>query len=156
MAGASRLAALRCEFEGPTCVFRRLCGISGTGGASSALGTACDGAGEGARKVRSVMELELPRRSSWAPGGPLVPDTAELATEDTELALRIVLFVCTSATEVGDVGLDRRAAPAAAAASDAFEDRSFRKAWAAALVAFASALDPLRGYNLTSQPMFRS
>jgi hypothetical protein len=64
--------------------------------------------------------------------------------DEAEPLLRRVLFVCTSATEVGAVGRAFRAAAAAAAESDAFEDRSFQKAWAAAVVAEGLALDPLR------------
>ena len=61
--------------------------------------------------------------------------------DEFELALRMVLFVCTSATEVGLVGRDRRAAAAAAEDKETFELRWERKAWAAADVAegFASA-----------------
>jgi hypothetical protein len=42
--------------------------------------------------------------------------------EETEPLLRRVLFVCTSATEVGVVGRALRAAAAAAAESDGLED----------------------------------
>ena len=47
--------------------------------------------------------------------------------EETEPFLRRVLFVSTSATFVGVVGLALRAAAAAAAEREAFEDRFFRK-----------------------------
>jgi hypothetical protein len=117
-------------------------GIAGTGGASEALGTGCDRAGEAARNVRSDIEPELPLRSSWASGGPLA-DPVELPTDEVEPALRSVLFVCTSATEVGVVGRALRAAAAAAEDRAALEARFFRKAWAAALAAEGSVLDAL-------------
>jgi hypothetical protein len=122
--------------------WRTLLGIAGTGGASEALGTACDRAGEAARNVRSDIEPELPLRSSWAPGGPLA-DPVELPTDEFEPALRSVLFVCTSATEVGVVGRALRAAAAAAEDRAVLEARFFRKAWAAALAAEGSVLDAL-------------
>lgn len=147
MASASRLAALRWDFAGIVgavcCMFL---GIAGTGGASGALGTGCEGCdriGDGSRNVRSVIDPELPLRSSCDPGGPLVDPAAELPTDDVDPALRSVRFVWTSATEVGVVGSDRKAAAAAADDKDAFDDRFFRKAWAAAVVAEALALDPL-------------
>lgn len=126
MAGASRLAALRWDFAGiigasVCCMFL---GIAGTGGASGALGTGCDGCvriGEGSRNVRSVIDPELPLRSSCDPGGPLVDPATELPTDDVDPALRSVRLVWTSATEVGVVGRDRNAADAAAADKDAFE-----------------------------------
>jgi hypothetical protein len=69
--------------------------------------------------------------------------------EDVEPDLLIVRFVCTSATEVGVVGRDRKAAAAAADDREALDDRFFRKAWAAAVVAEGFALDPLRDYRVT-------
>lgn len=122
-------------------------GIAGTGGASGELGTGCDRAGEGSRNVRSVIDPELPLRSSCDPGGPLVDPATELPTDDVDPALRSVLLVWTSATDVGVVGRDRNAAAAAAEDRDAFEERFFKKACAAAVVAEALALDPLRGYE---------
>jgi hypothetical protein len=102
--------------------------MAGTGGASAALGTGCDRAGEGARKVRSVIDPELPLRSNWNPGRPLVVDPVELPMEEVEPLLRRVLLVCTSATDVGVVGRALRAAAAAADEREAFEARFFRKA----------------------------
>jgi hypothetical protein len=64
--------------------------------------------------------------------------------DEVEPVLRSVLFVCTSATEVGVVGRALRAAAAAAEESEAFEARFFRKAWAAALAAEGSILDASR------------
>jgi hypothetical protein len=95
-------------------------GIAGTGGASVALGTGCDRAGEGSRKVRSDIDPELPLRSSWNPGGPLVEPVEPM--EEVEPLLRSVLFVCTSATEVGVVGRAFSAVAAAAAESEGVED----------------------------------
>jgi hypothetical protein len=89
------------------------------------------------------MEPELPFRSSWKPGGPLV-DPVELPKDEFEAVLRRVRFVCTSATDVGVVGRALRAAAAAAEESEAFEARFFRKAWAAAVAAEGSALEALR------------
>lgn len=121
----------------------RFCGIAGTGGASIALGTGCDERfGEGSRKDLSDMEPLLPLRSSCG------LDDAELCMEDVEPDLLIVLFVCTSATEVGVVGRDRKAAAAAADDREALEAWFFRKAWAAAVAAEALALDPLRGCRM--------
>jgi hypothetical protein len=120
---------------------RAFFGIAGTGGASAALGTGR--AGEGSRNVRSDIDPELPLRSSCDPGGPLV-DPTELPIEEVEPLLRSVLFVTTSATEVGVVGRAFRAAAAAAEESEAVEGRFFRKAWAAADVAEGLALDALR------------
>jgi hypothetical protein len=121
-----------------------LFGIAGTGGASTALGTGAAGLdGDGSRNVRSVMDPELPLRCNCDPGR-AVPDT-ELPIEDVEPLLFIVRFVCTSATDVGIDGLARNAAAAAAAERDTFEAWLFRKAWAAAVVADALALGPLRG-----------
>lgn len=137
--GVSRLAARLCDFGGMAGVdkFR---GIAGTGGASTALGTGCDDRlGEGSRKDLSDIEPLLPRRSSCGLPDPLLP------REDVESALLIVLFVCTSATEVGVVGRDRIAAAAAAADREALEVLFFRKAWAAADVAEGFAFNPLRG-----------
>lgn len=114
----------------------RFCGIVGTGGASGALGRAAPLAGEGSRNVLSDIELELRRRSNCG------DDRAgtELALEEPEFVLRIVRFVWTSATLVGDVGRDRSAAAAAAAESVALDLLRARNAWAAAVVAEGSAL----------------
>lgn len=114
----------------------KFCGIVGTGGASGALGRAAPLAGDGSRKVLSDIELELRRRSNWedARAG------TELALEEPEFSLRNVRFVWTSATLVGVVGLDRRAAAAAAAESVALDLLRARNAWAAAVVAEGSTL----------------
>lgn len=94
------------------------------------------------------MDPELPLRSSCEDGRPWDPAT-ELPIEEFELVLRIILFVWTSATDMGVVGLDRNAAAAAAAESEAFEARCPRKAWDAASVADGFAVDPLilSGYH---------
>lgn len=71
--------------------------------------------------MRSVIDPELPRRTSCDAAGPRpVPDPV-LPNDDVDPALFIVRLVCTSATEIGVVGRDRRAAPAADAASEALE-----------------------------------
>ena len=119
-------------------------GIAGTGGASGALGTACDG--DGSRNVRSVIDPELPFRCNVGLCSPCIDPATELPIEEVEPDLRRVLFVWTFATDVGVVGRDRRAAPAAAAARDALEAWFFRKACAAAVAAEGLALSPLRGY----------
>jgi hypothetical protein len=139
--GVSILAARLCEFVGST--DGRFFGIAGTGGASSKLALVDPLFGDGSRNVRSVIDPELPLRSSWAPGGPRVDPAAELPIEEFELVLRIVLLVCTSATEVGVVGRARNAAAAAAADKEALEAWGFRKANAAAVCAEAFALGPL-------------
>lgn len=113
-----------------------LCGIVGTGGASGALGRAAPRAGDGSRKVLSDIELELRRRSNCELGR----GGTELAFEDPELVLRNIRFVWTSATLVGDVGRDLKAAAAAAAESDALDLLRARNAWAAAVVAEGSTL----------------
>jgi hypothetical protein len=109
-------------------------GIAGTGGASARFGRGEPRLGDGSRKVRSVMEDVLPRRSS-PPGRPCTDPPLELPTEETE-PLRMVRFVWTSATEVGVIGLARRAAAAAAADKDPFEVELLMKACAAAVCAF--------------------
>jgi hypothetical protein len=105
-------------------------GIAGTGGASGALGTGCDcagdRAGDGSRNVRSVIDPTLPLRSSC--DGPLDDPATELPMDDVDPALRSVRLVWTSATDVGVVGRDRNAAAAAEDDNEAFEDRFFRKA----------------------------
>jgi len=63
----------------------------------------------------------LPLLSNAAPDGPRIDPAVELPTEDVEPALRSILLVCTSATDVGVVGRDLSAAPAAAAAREALE-----------------------------------
>jgi hypothetical protein len=123
IAGASRLDALREDLAAKR---DWLCwifaGIVGTGGAFAALGTGGEALeGDGSRKVRSLIDPELTRRTNCDPGGPHpVPDT-ELAADEFELALFNVLFVCTSATRVGVVGRDRNAVAAAADESDALD-----------------------------------
>lgn len=114
----------------------RFCGIIGTGGASGALGRAAPLAGDGSRKVLSDIELELRRRSNWEDGRA----GTELALEEPEFSLRIVRFVWTSATLVGDVGRDRSAAAAAAAERVALDLLRARNAWAAAVAAEGSTL----------------
>jgi hypothetical protein len=71
--------------------------------------------------------------------------------EEVDPLLRIVLFVWTSATEVGVVGRDRSAAAAAAAESDALEAWLFKKACAAAEVADGFTLCPFTGYDTDDQ-----
>lgn len=151
--GASRLAARRCDFAG--IVGAACCiplGIAGTGGASTALGTGCEG--DGSRNVRSDMDEELPLRSSCDPGGPLDDPATELPTDDVDPLLRRVRLVCTSATLVGVVGRDRNAVAAAADERDALEAWFFRKACAAAAVAEGLGFVPSRSYRYTSQRMF--
>lgn len=145
MGGASKLAARRCDFcgiVGACCIFL---GMAGTGGASAALGTGCEG--EGSRNVRSLIDEELPLLSSCGRDCPFVDPATELPTDDCELLLRIVRLVCTSATLVGVVGLDRSAAAAAAFERDALEAWFFKKACAAAVAADALAFVPFRGYS---------
>lgn len=87
--GASILADLR-DFPPALLMF---CGMAGTGGASYALGTGDDLDGEDSRKVRSVIEPELPLRTRAAPGGPRTEPPKELPAEEVEPFLRIVLLV---------------------------------------------------------------
>lgn len=114
----------------------------GTGGASRAAGLAAPRFGDCSRNVpmRSVMEPELSLRSSIELGRPFTDALREL---ETDALRRCVRLVCTSATFVGVVGRDRRAAPAAAAARFAFDFWVERKAKAAADVAAESEPDPL-------------
>lgn len=143
--GTSRLAARRWDFVDPPGII--LLGIAGTGGASIALGTGCDGDGEGSRKVRSDIDPELPFRFKAGPGCPRdKPATEEppLPIEDIEPYLRSIRLVWTSATDVGVVGRARRAAAAAAEDSALFDAWFFKKAWAAAVAAEGSAFSPLR------------
>ena len=130
----------------------------GTGGASRAAGLAAPRFGDCSRNVpiRSVMEPELSLRSSIELGRPFTDPLRELEID----ARRCVRLVCTSATFVGVVGRDLRAAPAAAAARFAFDFCVDRKAKAAADVAEGSAPAPLtlRCYgniSLTIYPHFR-
>ena len=113
----------------------------GTGGASRAAGLAAPRFGDCSRNVpiRSVMEPELSLRSSIELGRPFTDALRELETDPR----RCVRLVCTSATFVGVVGRDLRAAPAAAAARFAFDFCVERKARAAAEVAAESAPAPL-------------
>jgi len=118
--------------------------MAGTGGASAALGTGRLGPGDGSRNVLSDMDPELPRRSSC--GVALLCDPPkELPTDDVDPERFRVLLVCTSATEVGVMGRALSAAAAAADERDAFEDRFFRKAWVAAVVAAEWAVTPFSG-----------
>lgn len=118
--------------------------MAGTGGASAALGTGCEG--EGSRNVRSLIDEELPLRSSCGRDCPFDDPVTELPIDDVEPLLRRVRLVCTSATLVGVVGLDRRAAAAAAEDRDALEAWFFKKACAAAVAAEGLAFVPFRGY----------
>ena len=115
--------------------------MAGTGGAS--CGVDCNRAGDGSRNDRSDMDPAEPLRSNPDPGRPVSIPTAE-PCEDTEAARLIVLFVCTSATDVAVVGWLCRAAPAAAVARLALET-CFLKVRRAAAMASEFAVDPLRG-----------
>lgn len=86
-------------------------GIAGTGGASSAGGLFR--AGDASRNVLSDIEPLLNLRCSMLEGLPLTDPFFELPIEEL---LRTMRFVCMLPTSVGVVGLDRSAAPAAAAA----------------------------------------
>lgn len=138
--GGSRLAVRRCAAERVRVMFF---GIDGTGGASGALGT--PRAGEGSRKVLSDIEPPLPRRSSVVPGGPLVDPATELPIDEVDPALRSILLVWTSPTDMGLVGRARSAAAAAAAERDALEAWFLRKADAAAVAALALAVEEFSG-----------
>jgi hypothetical protein len=142
--GVSMLAARLCDFVGS--VGGKLFGIAGTGGTSSMLGRAGPRFGDGSRNVRSAIELELPIRSSWDPDCPRADPETELPIEEFELVLRIVLFVWTSATDVGVVGRARKAAAAAAVDKEALDAWVLRKANAAAVCAEGLAVDPLPKY----------
>lgn len=85
--------------------------------------------------MRSVIDPALPRRSSCDPGGPRTVPLPLLPYEEFEAVLRSIRLVCTSATDIGVVGRDRRAAAAAAEDSEAAEAWFFRKACAAAVAA---------------------
>lgn len=135
--GVSILADLREDLPPALFIF---CGMAGTGGASYALGTGEDLDGDGSRKVRSVIEPELPLLTKVEPGGPRTEPPTELPAEEVEPFLRIVLLVWISATDVGVVGLDRNAAAAAAEDKEAFDVREDRNACAAAVVADALTL----------------
>lgn len=87
---ASILADLRDDLPPAVFIFF---GIAGTGGASCALGTGEDLDGDGSRKVRSVIEPELPLLTRADPGGPRTEPPTELPAEEVEPFLRIVLFV---------------------------------------------------------------
>lgn len=92
------------------------------------------------------MDAELPLRSSCAPDGPrLDPALRELPMDEVDPTRRIILLVCTSATAVGVVGRERKAAAAAAEDREALEGWLFKKAWAAAEAAEGLAVDALRG-----------
>jgi hypothetical protein len=117
----------------------------GTGGASGALGTCLVGDADESRKVRSVIDPELDFRCRVGLELFAIDPATELDTEETDAFLRRFLLVWTSATDVGVVGLDRRAVAAAADEREALEVWLFKKAWTAAEAAFGLALDPLRG-----------
>lgn len=136
--GASMLDALRCE------PVRMCCGMAGTGGASTALGTGRLGPGDGSRNVRSDIDPELPLRSSCGVALRCDPPN-ELPTDDVDPDRFKVLLVCTSATDVGVIGRALSAAAAAAEEREAFDDRFFRKAWVAAVVAAELAVTPFNG-----------
>ena len=144
----ARLWALRCGCR-PTCL-----GSAGTGGASSSssrrprdwllrrpeaeLAGRC---GLGVRKVRSAIELLLPGRRRAE--GPWPGSDAE-AAEAADALRRTDRFVCTSATRVGVIGRERRAAAAAAAEREAFESWRLKTA-AAAVVALGLAVAAVSG-----------
>lgn len=139
--GISILATRLCDFVGSA--GGMFFGMVGTGGASSKLGRADPLFGDGFRNVRSVIEPKLPLRSSCDPGGPRTDPETELPIEEFELVLRIVLFVWTSATDVGVDGRARNAVAAAAADKEVLDTWGLRKANAAAACAEAFALGPL-------------
>jgi len=65
IAGASKLAVRRWDWGGIAAVACWMfLGITGTGGASIALGTGDDRDGDGSRNVRSDIDPELPLRCS--------------------------------------------------------------------------------------------
>lgn len=66
--------------------------------------------------------------------------------DEVDSARRSILFVWTSATDVGLVGRARKAAAAAADEREALEAWLFRKAWAAAVAAEGLAVDAFRCY----------
>ena len=118
-AGGSRLEARRCT----TLTCGTFLGTAGTGGASRSTGLLR--AGEGARKVRSVMEPELECRRK--------PGRAWLSLPWEEMeALRTIRFVTVSPTGVGDVACVRSAAAAAAEDKAPLDSRSRMKAFVAA------------------------
>lgn len=139
MGGASMLEARRFD-----CFMDLMwLGITGTGGASTALGTGEARDGDASRKVRSVMEPELDLRCKV--GVCALNPEAALPTDDMDPCRRIVLLVSTTETSIGVVGRDRSAAAAAADESDDVEARLLRKAWVAAVVAEGFAVDAFSG-----------
>jgi hypothetical protein len=78
----------------------------------------------------------------------------ELPADDVEPALRKVLFVCTSATEVGLMGRALRAAAAAADESEELEAWFLMNTDVAAMVAAGFAVWPLRGCYESHQRVF--
>jgi hypothetical protein len=124
--GTSTLAALRWDLM-------TFCGMAGTGGASGAGDMAlCLPPGEGDLKVRSDMDELLVCLTMLFLGFP--PMIAPLPIEDWEplLAMRLV---CMDPTGSGDDVRDRRAAPAAAADSEAADGDLLRNAALAAIEA---------------------
>lgn len=111
--GGCMLALRPCPGVGES---RIVGGINGTGGASSAAGVCL--AGEGARNDLSAIEPLLSLRCNMLFGLPFTEPFLELPIDELR---RIMRFVCTLATSVGVVGLDRNAAPAAAAAKLLFD-----------------------------------
>src|ERR1700722_1727930 len=79
VASISALAARLCDFIGPGGMMSF--GIVGKGGASSMIGRAGPRFGDGSRNVRSIIDPELPLRSSWDPVGPRVDPATELPIE---------------------------------------------------------------------------
>ena len=88
------------------------------------------------------MDPLLARR--WSPGFPLRRSGAE-PDDEIEALRRIVRFVWTSATLVGVIGRERRAAAAAAADKDGLASRCLLNTAAAAVAALGSAVAELRG-----------
>lgn len=122
----SRLAALRCDRT----TFWGMAGIGGASGAGDkALGLP---PGEGDLNVRSVMDELLVCLTMLFLGFP--PMIAPPPTEDWE-PLLCMRLVCMFPTGSGDEVRDRRAAPAAAADSEAAEGDLLRNAALAAIEA---------------------
>jgi hypothetical protein len=123
--GTSTLAALRWD------LLMTFWGMAGTGGASGAGDIAlCLPPGEGDLNVRSDMEELLVCLTMLFLGFPITPVTIE----DWEPLLTMRL-VCIDPTGSGDDVWERRAAPAAAADSEAAEGDLLRNAALAAIEA---------------------